>query len=272
VLGVPRSVASPVPAHQLLEGDRTATTDEIHRGGGVTLSRALADTLHVGLGDVVTLPTPRPHPLRVVGITTNLGWSSGAIVMAASDFAQAWGASGAAAYFVRPAEGVAAMDAAADARRVLARSGLRVETASERADRQLRAGLSGLKRLQQIAQLTLLAAVLAMTVAMIALLWQHRAFAAALKVHGPRSGLIWRMLIVESAVLFMIGTLTGAVFALPGQVAATRGLRALTGFPAVGGIQIETAAVAVGLVAGVSLLSVLVPGYVVSRVRPTWRK
>jgi putative ABC transport system permease protein len=273
VLGVPRGAADPVPAHQLLEGDRRAATAALHRGGAVALSRAVADALHLGIGDVATLPTLHPRPLRVVGITTNLGWSSGAIVMAADDFVRAWGGGQTAAYFTRPADGVSEAQAATQTRKVLAADpALRVETAQQRVDRQLRAALAGLQRLQEIAQLTLLVAVLAMTVTMVALLWQHRAFAAALKVHGPRAGLIWRTLIVESAVLFMGGTLVGAAFALPGQLVATRGLEALTGFPVMQGVQVGTTAVAVGLVAGASLLSVLVPGYVVSRVRPTWRK
>lgn len=272
VLGVPPDVAHPVPLHQLLKGDDRAVAAALRRGGAVALSRALADALQVGVGDTVTLPTPKQRPLRVVGITTNLGWSSGAIVVGAADFAQAWALGGASAYFVRPAAGASIADVAAQTRSVLAHApALRVETAKQRTERQLHAALGGLERLKQIAQLTLLVAILAMTVAMTALLWQHRAFAAALKVHGPRSSLVWRMLIVESAVLFMIGTVVGAAFALPSQLIATHGLQAVTGFPVIAHVQLGTAALSAGLVAGVSLLSVLVPGYVVSRVRPTWR-
>lgn len=273
VLGVPEDVRSPVPAHQLVEGSGLRSVNAALRAGGtITMSRALADALNVGVGDSIALPTPQPWRARVVGITTNLGWSSGAIVMRADDFARAWGSRAAAAYFIRPSAGANPTQTAVDARHVLSSDGaLRVETSAERAQRQLSAGLSGLKRLQQIAQMTLLAAVLAMSLAMTALLWQHRAFAAALKVHGPRSGLIWRMLMVESAVLFGIGTVVGGMSGLAGQVVATRGLSALTGFPVVNGVDLATAAIAVGLVAGVSLLVVLVPGYLVSRVRPTWR-
>ena len=148
---------------------------------------------------------------------------------------------------------------------------MRVETASQRASRQLTAGLSGLKRLQQIAQLTLLAAVLAMSAAMTGLIWQHRAVIAGLKVHGPGTGLMWRSLLVETGILFAIGTLAGGVFGLLGQVLASRGIQVVTGFPVIEGLQFGTAISAIGLVAGVSLLAVAVPGYLVSRVRPAWR-
>jgi putative ABC transport system permease protein len=150
------------------------------------------------------------------------------------------------------------------------RSVLRVETAPQRAARQRVAALSGLERLRQIVELTLLAAVLAMSAAMTGLLWQHRPFVAGLKIHGPGTGLMWRSLLVETGILFAVGTLTGGVFGLLGQVLSTRGLRVVTGFPVLDGLQIGTALTAMGLVAGVSLLAVALPGYLVSRVRPAW--
>ena len=150
------------------------------------------------------------------------------------------------------------------------RSALRVETASQRAERQLTAGLSGLERLQQIAQLTLLAAILAMTAAMTGLLWQHRTVVAGLKVHGLRTRLLWMSLLIEAVVLLAIGTVTGGAFALLGQVLGTRGVQVVTDFPVAHEVQFGTIAAAVGLVAGASLLVVLVPGYLVARVRPRW--
>jgi putative ABC transport system permease protein len=272
VLGVPADVSDPVPAHQLLDGNDPEAAARIRAGGWMTVSRRLADDLGLQKGERFTLPSPMPTSLRVAGITTNLGWSSGAILMNATDFARAWGSDAIAAYHVRPAPGASAAQTADQLAVALGpRSALRVETARQRESRQLIASSTGLKRLQQIAQLTLLAAVLAMSAAMAGLLWQHRSVIAGLKVHGPGTGLMWRSLLVETGILFGTGTLAGGVFGLLGQVLASRGIEVVTGFPVIESLQLGTAFSAIGLVAGVSLLAVVVPGYLVSRVRPAWR-
>jgi putative ABC transport system permease protein len=272
VVGVPADVSDPVPAHQLLDGNAPEAAARIRAGGWMTVSQKLADDLGLHKGERFTLPSPVPTSMRVAAITTNLGWSSGAVLMNAKDFARAWRSTAIAAYHVRPAPGATPAQTAGQVVDALGpRSALRVETANQRASRQLTAGLSGLKRLQQIAQLTLLAAVLAISAAMTGLLWQHRAVIAGLKVHGPGTGLMWRSLLVETGILFAVGTLAGGVFGLLGQVLASRGIQDVTGFPVIEGLQFGTAVSAIGLVAGVSLLAVVVPGYLVSRVRPAWR-
>jgi putative ABC transport system permease protein len=272
VVGIPADAPDPVAPHQLLDGSTEEATARIRAGGWVTISRALADDLGLHTGQRFTLPSPALTSFRVAGITTNLGWSSGAMVMNAKDFGRAWSSPTIAAYHVRPAPGATPEQAAGQVAGALGpRSALRVETAGQRASRQLTAGLSGLKRLQQIAQLTLLAAVLAMSAAMTGLIWQHRAVIAGLKVHGPGTGLMWRSLLFETGILFTIGTLAGGAFGLLGQVLVSRGIQVVTGFPVVEGLQFGTALSAIGLVAGVSLLAVAVPGYLVSRVRPAWR-
>jgi putative ABC transport system permease protein len=210
--------------------------------------------------------------LRVAAITTNLGWSAGAVLMNAADFADAWGGDDIAAYQVRLAPGTTAAEGRQQVADALGPgSALRVETAGQRADRQLIAGLSGLSRLRQIAALTLVAAVLAMTAAMTGLLWQHRPIVGGLKLHGLRTGLMWRSLVIETAVLFGTGALAGGVFGLLGQVLCTRGVQVVTGFPVAEGLRLDIAATALGLVVGASLLAVIVPGYLVARVRPSWR-
>jgi len=273
IIGVPGDAQVPIPPHQVLNGDQQQATQRIRSGGWVTVSRALADDLGLHVGERFTLATPRPAQLRVAAITTNLGWSAGALLMNASDFAHAWGATAAAAYHVRPASGTSAAEAGRQVARALGpRSALRVESATQRADRQATAGLSGLKRLQQIAQLTLLAAVLAMSATMTGLLWQHRPLVASLKVHGLGTGLLWRALLVETAVLFVTGTVAGGALGLLGQVLCTRGIQVVTGFPVAEGIQLGTAAMAMAVVAGASLVALIAPGYAVTRVRPSWRE
>jgi putative ABC transport system permease protein len=272
VIGVPVDAQNPIPPHQLLDGDQQQATERIRSGGWVTVSRALADDLGLHVGQPFAIPAPRTTVLRVAGITTNLGWSAGALLMNATDFARAWGSDAIAAYHVRLAAGE---NSSVGRQQVAAALGpnspLRVETAAQRADRQNAAGRSGLNRLQQIAQLTLLAAVLAMSAAMTGLLWQHRPFVASLKIHGPRTGVMWRSLLVETAILFATGTLAGGVFGLLGQILASRGVQVVTGFPVIERLQLGTAASSIGLVAGASLLALVIPGYLVSRVRPSWR-
>jgi putative ABC transport system permease protein len=272
VVGEPTDVQRPIPPHQILDGEEQLAARRIRAGGWAAVSRALADALHVGVGQTLVLPTPVSIDLRVAAITTNLGWSSGAIVLNAEDFQRAWGSSAIAAYHLRLAPGA---DASAVRRDVAAvfgrRSALRVETAAQRADRQRAVARSGLSRLRQIAGLTLLAAVLAMSAAMIGLLWQHRPSVAERKQHGLGSGLMWRSLVIETVVLFGTGTLAGGAFGLLGQELCTRGVQVVTGFPVIEHLRLDIAAAIAGLVIVASSLVVIVPGYLVARVRPSWR-
>jgi len=272
VIGASRDTQQPIPPHQILEGDMQHATARIRAGGWATVSRALADDMGLRIGRRFILAAPNPTALRVAAITTNLGWSAGAVMINATDFARAWGSEAIAAYHVRLAPGASP----AEGRRQVAdalgpRSALRVETAAQRAERQSEVGRAGLSRLRQIAALTLLAAVLAMSAAMTGLLWQHRPVVASLKLHGLRAGLMWRSLVIETSVLFGTGALAGGLFGLLGQELCTRGVEVVTGFPVVQSVRLDIAALTVALVIGASLLVVIVPGYLVARVRPAWR-
>ncbi|HEV7754120.1 MAG TPA: FtsX-like permease family protein [Baekduia sp.] len=270
VVGTPRDAEQAIPRHQILEGDMERATSRIRAGGWATVSRALADDLGLHIGQRFTLPARTPTVLRVAAITTNLGWSAGAILMNATDFARSWADDAVAAYHLRVAPGTSAAEARQQVADALGpRSPLRVETAAQRGDRQLTSALKGLSRLRQIAGLTLLAAILAMTAAMTGLLWQHRPIVAGLKLHGLRAGLMWRSLVIETGVLFSTGALAGGMFGLLGQVLCTRGVQVVTGFPVVEGLRLDVASATVGLVVGASLLAVIVPGYMVARVRPS---
>jgi putative ABC transport system permease protein len=272
IIGAPRDAQQLIPPHQLLEGDLQLATARIRGRGWATISRALADDMGLHVGRRFTLAAPKPMGLRVAAITTNLGWSGGAVLINATDFARAWGTRGIAAYHVRLASGTPPAEGRREVAEALGpQSALTVETAAQRADRQSAVGRAGLSRLQQIAVLTLLAAVLAMSAAMTGLLWQHRPVVASLKLHGLRAGTMWRALVIETGVLFGTGALAGGLFGLLGQELCTRGLEVVTGFPVVHGLRLDIAASTVALVIGASLLVVIVPGYVVARVLPSWR-
>jgi hypothetical protein len=79
------------------------------------------------------------------------------------------------------------------------------------------------------------------------------------------------MLLIETGVLFGAGAVAGAAFGLVGQVLGTKGVQVVTGFPAIEKLRLEVAGTTVALVVGASLLVMVVPGYLVARVRPSWR-
>lgn len=272
VMGAPDRPGSPIKSAQLITGRASEVAARLRRTGWVTLSQALAGHLGLSVGDRLTLPTPRPLQVHVAAITTNLGWSAGAIVLSARDFVHAWGNTDVTALQaslrpgVSPAQGRDAIAAALGKRR-----GLLVETAAERAARQSEVAVAGLARLRQIATLTLLAAILAMSTAMIGLLWQHRPIIASHKFLGMRTTLLWRSLIAETGVLFGVGVLVGFAFGLLGQVLCTQGVAAVTGFPVVHALRLGIAAEISGAVLAASLLVVCIPGYLVARSLPSAR-
>jgi putative ABC transport system permease protein len=273
VFGPPADSTAPVPVAQVRAGDRGALAARMRAGGWATVSRALADDLHVDVGDRFVLPSPVPTTLRVAAITTNLGWTGGAVFLNADDYARAWRTRAVGAYEVRLAPGV---DPEVARERVVAALGgpssaLRVETRAARSTRQQTVIGSGLSRLRQVASLTLFAAILAMAAAMAGLLWQRRPTVARQKLDGHATGVMWRSLLTESAVLFGTGCLAGALFGLLGQVLFSRGLETISGFPVDVGVRLGIAAISLALVTGAALVVVAIPGYLVARVKPSLR-
>jgi putative ABC transport system permease protein len=272
VVGPPADSPELVPASQVLDGGARLASARVRAGGWATLSRAVADGLHLEVGDRFTLPAPVPRTLRLAAITTNLGWSSGAVILNADDYAGAARSDAVGAYQVRLAPGVSA-EAGRD--RVAAALGrgapLRVETAAQRRARWDTVSRSGLSRLRQIAALSLVVAILAMAAAMAGLLWQRRPEVARQKLDGHRTTVMWRALVIESGTLIGTGCLAGGLFALLGQVLFSRGLQTISGFPVDVSVRIGVAALSLALVTAVALLVVAVPGYLVARVRPSLR-
>lgn len=262
----------PIPAAQVLKGGAGEATTRFRSGGWVTLSLAIADALHVEVGDRFVLPSPRPLSLRVAAITTNLGWPGGAVILNSDDYARAWGTSDVSAYQLAVAPGVTPAQGAAAAREALGpRSPLRVETATQRDAREMAASRGGLSRLSQISSLMLTAAVIAMAAAMAGLLWQQRAGVARQKLDGHRTAVMWRALAVESGVLIGTGCLFGALASLLGQVVASRGLQWLAGFPIEAGVRPGISATVFAVVTSIAILVVAVPGYLIARVNPSIR-
>ncbi|HEX7290271.1 MAG TPA: FtsX-like permease family protein [Conexibacter sp.] len=270
VVAPSRADPRPLLPSQLLSGDLAVANDRLHGLGWVGLSAAVADALGVGIGDRVTLPTPRPLRMRVAAILTNLGWSSGAVLMNADDFRRGWGSADAGALQVLLAPGASPDALAARVRRLLGPdSGLAVETAAARELRFRESTRQGLARLTQIARLVLVAAALALAAALGGVVWSRRPRLASLKLSGFGDGDVWRALMLESAIVLGIGCSIGALFGLYGQFMLTRWLSDSTGFPTA---YAPAWTLALTTFAGVTVVAVAIaalPGFAAARVAPT---
>jgi len=268
VLAPPRA-SQLVPPSQLVSGDVALATARLRAGGWAVVSQAIADAQHLRVGQSFTLPSPRPTVFRVAALSTNIGWPPGAIVINADDFAHAWGSADPSAYNIMLAPGASAEQVRLEVRRALgAESGLAVETAGQREQRQRVASRQGLSRLTQISWLVLIAAVLAMAAAMGAMIWQRRARLADMKVDGFTGGVLAGALVLESAVLLGTGCLIGAIFGIFGQLLLSHALATVTGFPVVFSAGAAVAVVSFAIVTTVAVLIVVVPGIFAARVRP----
>jgi putative ABC transport system permease protein len=260
-----------IPPHQLVKGKLALADARLRRGGWAMISDAIAKEHDLGVGDSFTLPAPRPIRLRVAALGTNIGWPPGAIVMNANDYAKAWGSSDASAYqvFTKPGVSKAAVRSAV-ARALGPNSGLVVQTTAEREGRQRTASRQGLSRLTQISNLVIIAAVLAMAAAMGNMIWLRRQRLASLKLDGAESLGIWRILLLESAILVGAGCLIGAVFGLYGQLLGSHAILGVTGFPVVFSFGVVGALESFLLVSAVAVAITAVPGYFVARTRPSY--
>jgi putative ABC transport system permease protein len=269
VLAPPRTATQPISSSQLVQGDLALATARFRRGGWVVISQAIAHEHDLRIGQWLTLPSPRPTAFRVAALITNVGWPPGAIVLNAEDYARAWASTDASAYNLVLAPGVPAQRFRREVRDALGpTSGLVAETMRQREARGHVTSREGLSRLTQISALVLLAAMLAMAAAMGSMIWQRRRRLADMKVDGFGRGVLWRALLVESAVLLGEGCSIGAVFGLYGQLLLSHTLAVVTGFPIVYSVGALVALGSFALVTTVAVLILTVPGYLAVRVRP----
>ena len=265
----PREQVRMVYEHQLLQGSLALANRRVRAGGWAVLSQAIAREHRLHIGSSFTLPSPVPMPLRVAGLSTNVGWPPGAIMINAEDYARAWGSEQASAYEILDAPGVTAGAVAREVRGALGGgSGLAVETAGAREAKQRAASRQGLSRLSQISALVLIAAVLAMAAAMGNMVWQRRARLARLKLDGFSDMSVWRTLLLESLLLAGSGCAVGALFGLFGQLLGSHAILDVTGFPVVFSFGLALALGSLALVTTVAVAIAAVPGFLVARVRP----
>jgi putative ABC transport system permease protein len=256
------------PPSQLLSGDAKLTTRRLREGGWVLVSQALADEHHLRVGQSFRLPSPRPLTVRLAGITTNLGWPPGAVILSASEYINGWEDSNPSAYEIQI---VAGSNPAAVRARVAAllvdRPALTVETAAQRVQRHYALAAQGLERLTQIRHLVIVSAILALIAAMLSLLWQRRDRIAFNRSNGFSPRVLWGSLVIESAVLLVAGSLFGAIWGLYAQLLGSHFLSVVTGFPIVFNIEGVAAITGFALVSPVAVAVLAVPGYFAASVR-----
>ena len=231
------------------------------------VSQAIADEHDLRIGQGFMLPSPRPTVLRVAALSTNVGWPPGAIILNAEDYARAWGGAEISAYGIALRPGVSPqVDAARSA-------GARPTVGADRwkpaptGTAPARGQPPGTLAPDADRALVLIAAILAMATAMGAMIWQRRPLLADMKVDGFGKGVLWRALLVESALLLGAGCSVGAVFGLYGQLLLSHALVVVTGFPVVLSIDVLVAIGSFLLVTTVAVLILAVPGYLAARVR-----
>jgi putative ABC transport system permease protein len=269
ILAPAGSIERPIPATQVRAGVLSIATARVRTGGWAVLSESVVAEHHLHIGEPFVLPSPRPTPLRLAAVTTNLGWPSGSIIMNAADYARAWSNPAPSAYQISTIAGTSPATERALVDRALRGRALSVETSAERERRQFAEAAQGLSRLTQIRVLSLVAAILAVVGAMGALIWSRRELFAALKCHGLDEGRLWRSLLCESAVILAAGCTIGAVFGLYAQLLGSHFLSSVTGFPIVFGIEGITAIRSFVVVTVTTLAALAIPGYLVVRVPPS---
>jgi putative ABC transport system permease protein len=243
----------------------------LSEGGWIAVSAQIAEDHHVGLGGILTLPTPTGNMrFALAATTTNLAWSPGAILIDSSDYSRFWNTTLPTALGVDLVRGTNERRARSAIVRVLGpKSGLEVSTARTREARIDALTSEGLRRLGEISTLLVAAAILAMAAALGSSMWQRRASLAGLRLAGVRPPRLRRVLLTEAILMLSAGGVTGAVAGIYGQVIIDGYLKHVTGFPVASLAASRRPFEILALVIVIALIVVAVPGWAASRVSPT---
>jgi putative ABC transport system permease protein len=264
------AVRDMIPSSQIIEGNQEKATALLQAGGWITISQQLAAALHVKVGSSVKLPTPTGQiSYRTAAITTNLGWSAGAIVLSTSDYRQAWASADPSALEVDARRGDDAQTVRQEILRTLGpSSGLQVQTSAQRAATADELARQGLSRLSQISLLLVVIAALAMAAAMGAAIWQRRRSLASLRVQSYQPQQLRVVLLCESGLVLGASCFVGALAGIYGHLLADRYLMFATGFPTSLSSQGLKAIEVLMLVLAAALAVLAIPGYFASRTSP----
>jgi putative ABC transport system permease protein len=259
-----------IQTSQLLHGNLARATALIRKGGWAAVSNSFATEYNLSIGGAFTLPTPSGNAgFRVAAITTNVGWSPGAITIDTSDYRRFWHTSNPTAFEVNLLPGVSLAQGKHNVEYALdGRPGLHVETLQEREASFEASAREGLRSLGEISTLLLVTAALAVASVLSAAIWQRRARLASLKTQGFDHVQLWRALLLESTISVLIGCVDGAVLGLYGHALASRWLTLTTGFPAPFSFGAAQVLIAFAVVTSITLVMVALPGLSAARVSP----
>lgn len=257
-------------ASQIQRGNLAVATARLRRGGWAAVSGAFASERHLQIGSPFTLPTPAGTAhFRVATITTNIGWTPGAITINTSDYRRYWMTSSPTALEVILRPGVSQLAGKRAVERAIGyQPALSVETTGERVAIFEATASEGLRSLGQISTLLLATAALAVAAVLSAAIWQRRNRLASRKVDGFNDFQLWRALMLESLISVAIGCIDGVVLGFYGHALASRWLTLTTGFPAPFSFGNAQVLLSVALVALITILTVALPGLSAARVPP----
>lgn len=218
---------------QIIQGERATAVARLRKGGWATVSQQIASEHHVGVGDSLSLPTPSGEmPVRIAALTTNFGWSPGAVVVSTAEYAHAWQTTQVTALTVKVGAGIDPQVVRKEIEHALgSNNGLEVLLAQEREAKMVGSVREGLGQLATISTLLVLASILAMAAALASAIWQRRVSLATLKLSGVRQSRLRQLLVLESALMLSVGAITGAAWGIYGQIALDGYLTTTTGFP-----------------------------------------
>jgi putative ABC transport system permease protein len=268
IIARPPEDSAMIPASQLLHGDLIRATQRLRQAGWAAVSNGFAGEHRLRVGDSFSLPTPSgPVRLRVAAITTNLGWSPGAVIINTNDYRHDWQTSDPSALEIDLKPGVTPIAGKRLVEQALGRQpGLGVQTLQEREAQYAADSRQGLQALSEISTLLLITAALAVASGLSAAIWQRRARLASLKIQGYDQRQLWRALLLESAIMLGIGCVVGAVLGVYGHALASRWLKLTTGFPAPFSVGFGQVFLTLALITGIALAVVALPGFAAARV------
>ncbi len=253
---------------QIVTGNPSTAQSELQQPGWIAVSKQIAEEHDARVGGPISLPTPSGVAMfRLAATTTNLGWTSGVVLMNTTDYGRLWRTSKPTALGIQLQPGASSIDLERAINRELGtKSGLEAITAQTRAERFDAIAGEGLGQLGEITTLLVAAAILAMAAALGSSLWQRRVSLAELRLEGSPRAQIRRILLAEATIMLSVGCLTGALAGFYGQVVIDGYLSHVTGFPVAGAASGLRPLEIFLLVVAIVLAIVAIPGWLASRV------
>lgn len=232
IVGKSSEAREPVASSQIIKGDVDLAAQRIRRGGWAALADTVARERDLKLGEEFTLPTPSGmRRLKLAATITNYGWTGGAIVMSARDYARMWKTEQASVLEVGLAQGVTVAQGRTAVDRALGGSSLQVRTATEGRRATDAATRQALVRVNQIADMVVAAAVLAIVAAMLGAVWQRRQRIWGIVSLGMGSRQLFWTVFFETGAILAIGCAIGGTLGFILQALGGRWLQITTAHP-----------------------------------------